>query len=283
MDDTPTRPSSPGNSNGSARSRSSTRKQPSYDASALMINPSPLLTSSLHSRHSATSAQESAYLKQARLLGWVRLALSLLTIASAVAAAGSVGHVLHKYNSTHLGSKWHLSLWPQNVDLRPTLAVLACACIIAAVSLAYVVFWVIPSPHSRTLLYSLIFLGSSILGLALCVFAIPFNQALVNLTAHHRRESLQSWTCKFSDGAAGFNSDIHSLQIPVFTTNGVPIPAGFKRLCMESQVGTGLMIAVLVLEAASSGIAGMGILLEKRMAIARRERYANDEKGGHVS
>ncbi|EXJ90045.1 hypothetical protein A1O3_03113 [Capronia epimyces CBS 606.96] len=284
MDNAPsTRPSSLENSTSTTRSRSLPRKQASYDASALTINPSPLLTSSLHSRNSATSAQESAYLKRARWLGWVRLGLALLTLGSATAAAGCAGHVLRRYNATHLASGWHLSLWPLNVDLRPTLAVVASAAIITAASLGYLVLWLIPSPHSRTLLYNFVFLGSSLVGVVLCVFTIPFNLILVNPSSHHQRESLQSWTCKFSDGASRFNSDAQSLQIPVFATHGVPVPAGFERLCMEAQVGTGLMIAVLVLEAASCALAGVGILLEKQMTKARRERYANCEKGEHGS
>lgn len=73
-------------------------------------------------------------------------------------------------------------------------------------------------------------------------------------------------------------SDAHSLQIPVYLFSGMPIPAGFQRLCKESEVGIGLMIALLVLEFVNCTIAGAGILLEKKMVKAREERYASVEK-----
>lgn len=144
-DSSPSRPASSQNRSSTVRSRSSTRKQPSYDASALAINPSPLLTSSLHSRNSATTAQESAYLVYARRLQWTRLGLVLLIVATGTATVGCAGHVLHAYNVTHLGNQWSLALWPRNVDVRPTLAVLVPAALVVAVSLVYVVFSLIPT------------------------------------------------------------------------------------------------------------------------------------------
>lgn len=66
--------------------------------------------------------------------------------------------------------------------------------------------------------------------------------------------------------------------MPVSMSGGIPIPAGFKRLCMESQVSLGLMIAVLVLEVACCAVGGAGMLLEKQMETARKARYANNEK-----
>lgn len=140
------RPSSEQRSS-SARSHLSAQKPPMtpYETSDLMTNTSPLLTSSLHSRNSATSAQESAYLKQAQWLRWIRLAFILLTIATGTAALGCAGHVLQRYNDTHLGSNYHLPLWPRTVDLRPTLAVLIPAAIITAASLVYLVVSLIPT------------------------------------------------------------------------------------------------------------------------------------------
>ncbi|KAK4943390.1 hypothetical protein LTR10_017064 [Elasticomyces elasticus] len=259
-------------------SRSSTRKEPIDNASALKTIPSPLLTSSLHSRNSATSAQESAYLTKAKLLWWTRLALVLLITATSTAAIGCAGHVLHDYNGTSFGRHRYLPLWPANIDIRPTLAVLIPAAIIVASSVMYLVFSLIPTPYSRTLMYNVVFTAVSAVGVILCLFAIPFNTLHTDPSTHHSRDSLQSWTCKFADGAAKFNSDALALQLPVFMSGGVPVPAGFKRLCMESKVGLGLMVAVFVLEIASCAVGGAGMMLEKQMHEARKARYANNEK-----
>ncbi len=135
-----------------ARSLPSTNKldpvppTPAYDASALLIQPSPLMTSSLHSRNSATTVQESAYLRQAKYLGWTRFLLTLLVVATAITAVACEGHVLQRYNSTHPGNSHYLPpLWPTNVDVRPTLAILISACLIVAVSAVYLVVSLIPT------------------------------------------------------------------------------------------------------------------------------------------
>jgi hypothetical protein len=111
----------------------------------LVNPPSPLMTSSLHSRHSATSAEESAYLAKARLLRWSRLCLGLLVVAAATAAVGCASHVLQRYNSTETSRELSLPLWPRNVDVRPTLAVLVPAALVLAVSLVYLVFSLVPT------------------------------------------------------------------------------------------------------------------------------------------
>jgi hypothetical protein len=128
-------------------------------------------------------------------------------------------------------------------------------------------------------MYNVLFTASSVAGLVLCLVAVPFNLSLVNPSPNRQRESLQSWTCKFSEGAAQFTADAHALQIPVYLSSGMPVPAGFKRLCKESEAGTGLMIAVLVLEVVSCAVGVFGVWLEKKMGRARRARYADGEKG----
>jgi len=115
-------------------------------------------------------------------------------------------------------------------------------------------------------------------GLILCIFALAFNLTLANPSAKHQRDSLQSWTCKFAHSAENFDSDANQLQIPVYLDDGMTIPAGFKRLCNESEVSAGLVVALLVLEVFGCAIAGVGMLLERRMAEARRNRYSDNEK-----
>jgi len=130
---------------GSVRARSLPRKQASFDTTRLTITSSPPLTSSLHSRHSASSAQESAYLGQAWWLRWIRLVLAVLVVGTGSAALGCTAHTLHQYNATHLGSDWFLPLWPRNIDVKPTIAILVPAVIMTATSLTYLLFAILPS------------------------------------------------------------------------------------------------------------------------------------------
>lgn len=132
-------------SRSTTRPPSSTQKEEHYAYKSITVIPSPLMTASLNSRHSATSAQESTYLSQAKWLRRSRLVLTLLIIGTGVAAVACSGHVQKRYNSTHLGPEYHLILWPIDIDLRPNLAILNSAAIAVASSIGYLVFSVLPS------------------------------------------------------------------------------------------------------------------------------------------
>ena len=144
------RPSST-ESRSTARPPSSTQKLETYEYKTLTVGvPSPLMTASLNSRHSASSVQESTYLSRARWLRRSRLALTLLIIGTGVAAVACSGHAQKRYNSTHLGPEYHLTLWPINIDLRPNLAILNSAAIVVASSIGYLVFSVLPSVRKHS-------------------------------------------------------------------------------------------------------------------------------------
>ncbi len=79
-------------------------------------------------------------------------------------------------------------------------------------------------------------------------------------------------------------SDARSLQIPVYVSSGMPIPAGFTRICKESKVGQGLVAALLGLAVVSCAVAVVGLVVEKNMIKKRNERYAvKGEKAGDMS
>jgi hypothetical protein len=112
------------------------------------------------------------------------------------------------------------------------------------------------------------------------MIALPFANLLTGFDSHHKRESIQSWTCKFSDGASHFMDSAHSLQIPVYVSSGMPIPAGFKRLCEESKAGQGLVATLLALQVVSCAVAVLGLFVEKSMTKKRSQRYATKEEKG---
>ncbi len=143
-----TRQSTSRDSTTSSRSRSSARKQPAYNETALQIASSPPLTSFLNDRHSASSAQEEAYLKHASRARVVRMVLSVATTGASGAAIGCTAHVLKHYNDTRLGRDWHLPLWPINIDLKPTLGILIPAVMVTLCQLFYIVAALIPSVSS---------------------------------------------------------------------------------------------------------------------------------------
>lgn len=106
---------------------------------------SPPLTSFLNDRYAASTAQESVYLEHIRKLRFVKYLLSALIIAVAAGALGTSSHALHSYNSTHLGKAWTLSLWPVDIDLKPTIGILIPSAIIIVSSILYLSIAIIPS------------------------------------------------------------------------------------------------------------------------------------------
>ena len=56
-------------------------------------------------------------------------------------------------------------------------------------------------------------------------------------------------------------------------------PAGFKRMCLESEAGLGLMGGVAVLSLLGVGIAGLGMRGEKKIAQGRKERWGEKYDG----
>ena len=68
------------------------------------------------------------------------------------------------------------------------------------------------------------------------------------------------------------------MGIPIFG-NGMSYPAGFKRTCLESEAGVGLMGAVLVLNLLGVGIAGWGMMQDKKIARGRKQRWGEKYDG----
>ncbi len=88
---------------------------------------------------------ESNFLKHNRSLHLARLGLSLLIITGAVAVVACEAVPLQHYQTTSQWATAGLALWPLNLDMRPTIAGLACGCVIAVLNLVYVVVALLPS------------------------------------------------------------------------------------------------------------------------------------------
>lgn len=103
------------------------------------------LTSELYSRLSASSAQETAYLSKIAWLNTIRIALTCLVVSITLAIVGCTTHVLHNYNNTNLAFDYHLALWPSNIDLRPTIALLISSGLTTLAGVVYMIIHFLPS------------------------------------------------------------------------------------------------------------------------------------------
>lgn len=79
-------------------------------------------------------------LKSLRLVDSVRIGLTGLSLLCALTVLGTAADSLAVYNTTHLPSEYSLPLWPDDFDLRPTIALVAGSVIIVLTSMVSLVF-----------------------------------------------------------------------------------------------------------------------------------------------
>lgn len=88
---------------------------------------------------------ESNFIRHNRTLHWTRLGLSFAILVAAVTIIACEAVPLRHYKVTAAWADAGLSLWPLNLDTRPTKAALACGCVIAFLNLAYITTALLPS------------------------------------------------------------------------------------------------------------------------------------------
>lgn len=79
-------------------------------------------------------------LKSLRLVDSARTGLTGLALLCALVVLGTSGDSLAVYNTTHLPSEWNLPLWPNEFDLRPTVALVIGSAIVVLTSIVSLVF-----------------------------------------------------------------------------------------------------------------------------------------------
>lgn len=98
---------------------------------------------------SASDEQESVYLSRARTLHWVRMGIAVMLLGASAGVVGSEGAPLHYYNETKSYSNSYLPLWPLNLDVRQTNALLACGAVILFEAIVYIIIAALPSVRCR--------------------------------------------------------------------------------------------------------------------------------------
>ena len=268
------------------------------------VRPSPITPwhATFH-RHAATSEQETAYLKRTAHLRYARLTLSVVLFAAAVSTTGLESEIIARYNRTHLSSEWSLSLWPTDINLKPTLLALTTGSLVTLLSLVAAVLAIIPGPNPRTKLNNVIFTLMSFVTVALSLTTLILSAiispaaifssfisstitSLVNTTGPSntvgltpngntsgvQRETIQSFTCAISNTAKSFNNDASILKLPTVSDSRSLVPSGFARICGESRAGLALIIVVLILSSFGLVLSAWTWAVERRIERLRGER-----------
>ena len=85
--------------------------------------------------------------KYQRLSRWVHLvraAIAAISFIASIAVIACVGASLRAYSNSRLEPEWILPLWPLDVDLRPSHAILGCGIVVALLSLGYLAVASVP-------------------------------------------------------------------------------------------------------------------------------------------
>ena len=111
----------------------------------------------------------------------------------------------------------------------------------------------------RLFILNLLLIAMSLLGLVASASTAAFSANIYGKTGSGRRETIQSWTCLWYDGAKASGTASHS------TSSSLSAPAGFSRACLESHAAFDLLVVALVLEVGVVGLSVAGYWIERKL------------------
>ncbi|PYI07174.1 hypothetical protein BO78DRAFT_342189, partial [Aspergillus sclerotiicarbonarius CBS 121057] len=212
---------------------------------------------------------ESKFLSRSQHLRHARLILATLTFLISIPTIVCEAIALHHYRQTSPYTRIWLYLWPLNLDLRPTIALLACGCVIALQNLVYLGAAVVPSPHPhirRLNLLAAITATSGFIAAVVGVVFIIYHPGARTISGFSGTETLHEWTCKWEEirdenGTSGSGNGNGTVAVAANAT----APVGFKRDCEVTTAAFGLLNVLLGLEIIMGGVVGLGWWVERRV------------------
>ncbi|KAB8297113.1 hypothetical protein EYC80_002498 [Monilinia laxa] len=152
------------------------------------------------------------------------IAVTAISAVLGLVIMATSADALRVFHSTHLGSEFHLPVWPQSFDLAPTIAGVACGVTIFVMNCVALVGQIVPALKRNPLsLPALVPLSIAFIA-AVISTAIPFNAL-----GFSTRWSVQSWSCQWSN----------------ISTSTAP---HWGSLCTESRAASILSVCVVPLD-----------------------------------
>ncbi|PWY83947.1 hypothetical protein BO83DRAFT_433565 [Aspergillus eucalypticola CBS 122712] len=228
----------------------------------------------------ASIEEESKFLTRTQHLRHTRLALAILTFLTTIPTIACEAIALHHYRQTSPYARVWLNLWPLNLDLRPTIAILACGCVIAFQNLLYIVTAVVPSPRPHIRLLNLLAAATALSGFIAALVGLVFviyQPGAKHPSGFSEMETLHSWTCKWgvvrdgydsvSSSGSGNSTVSASTSGSYNTTVGgyATAPVHFKRDCDVTSAGFVLLCVLLGLEVVMGLVVGVGVWVERKV------------------
>ncbi|QBZ63875.1 hypothetical protein PoMZ_05566 [Pyricularia oryzae] len=188
-----------------------------------------------------------------KMLDGVRTGLTILALIMGVSVLGVSADTLQVYNATSVppGYEQLLPLWPQNFNLRPTVALVVGAAFVVVANAVSVLCSRIAIVRNRSMVHTSQSLAAPFVGLVAALIAMIFFYAV---NASDIEDTLLSWTCRWKT--------LSMVQNPHFGT-----------LCKESWAGLYLTILLIPVEVAVLAVAAYQAKLDK---YASAYTYARD-------
>ncbi|ORY69913.1 uncharacterized protein BCR38DRAFT_420398 [Pseudomassariella vexata] len=181
-------------------------------------------------------------LRSIRLVDSIRVGLMAVALLSGLTILGTSGDALAVYNTTHLSADFYLPLWPDQFDLRPTVALVVSSAIVVLTNIISLVFSKVDMLRNRTPVHTPLMFAAPFISFAAAMIAMIFFYAI---NASTTVDNLQSWSCRWE-------------------SIGMTMKPHFGTLCRESKTALYLGIILIPLEAVILSTAGYQLILERK-------------------
>ncbi|KAI8962483.1 hypothetical protein F5Y11DRAFT_191564 [Daldinia sp. FL1419] len=186
--------------------------------------------------------QYQSNLKKLRLVDGARIGLTGLALLCGVTILGTAADTLAVYNATHLSSDFHLPLWPDQFDLRPTVALVVGSTIVVIANIVSLLCSKTMVLRNRASVHTPLTFAAPFVGFTAVMISMIFFYA-VNTSATY--DTLQSWSCQW--GFASMGAKPH-----------------FGTLCNESRAALYLSVILVPVELIVFTVAGYQSMLERK-------------------
>ncbi|KAI2623869.1 hypothetical protein GGS26DRAFT_212476 [Hypomontagnella submonticulosa] len=186
--------------------------------------------------------QYQKHMKKLRLVDSARIGLTVFSLLCGLTVLGTSGDTLAVYNTTHLSSDFHLPLWPDQFDLRPTVALVVGSSILVIANIVSLLFSKVKVLRNRTSVHTSLSFVAPFFGFTAVMIGMIFFYAV---NASTTNDTLQSWSCQW--GYASMDAKPH-----------------FGTLCKESQTALYLSVILVPIELIVLTVAGYQSILERK-------------------
>ncbi|KAI1106259.1 hypothetical protein F4804DRAFT_51104 [Jackrogersella minutella] len=196
----------------------------------------------IYSEFDFNDLEYQRYQKKIRLVDSARIGLTTLVLLCGLTILGTSADTLAVYNATHVPSDFHLPLWPDQFDLRPTIALVVGSSIVVVTHSMSLLCSKIKMLRNLTAVYTSLSLTAPFVGFTAVMISMIFFYAV---NASTTDDTVQSWSCQWK--IASMSAKPH-----------------FGTLCDESRTALYLSVVLVPVELIVFTIAAYQSILERK-------------------